>query len=126
MFKRICAILFLISFNSVADEEKGLQGIYYEEPVEIYGTIDREVAGFPSIRPVNIISATSNSGNVDGLEPPEFGIGIMQLVISKSDMWDKFEKAKGKKGFVTCKAYHADNAHHMTPVLCEVGNIIVK
>ena len=81
MFKRICAILFLISFNSVADEEKGLQGIYYEEPVEIYGTIDREVAGFPSIRPVNIISATSNSGKVNGLEPPEFGIGIMQLNI---------------------------------------------
>lgn len=125
MVKYICASLAFVSMLAIASE-KGLQEIYYNEPAKIYGTIDREVAGFPSIRPVNIISASSRDADPDGLNQPEFGVGIMQLVFMNDAMWDKFEKAKGKKATVTCSAYHADNAHHMTPVLCEVSDITVK
>lgn len=100
--------------------------LFYGKQATITGIIDRESSGFPSLRPDNIISVSSIDGDKDGLEPSEYGVGVMQLVISGDGMWSKFEKNKGNRAAVLCNLYHAHTIHHKTPVLCSVNDIKVE
>ncbi|WP_338805120.1 DUF4431 domain-containing protein [Xenorhabdus griffiniae] len=108
---------------SQGDKNQQQPEYYYEKPVNIKGTLVRELIGFPSLRPDDLFSVSSSNGDPDSLEPNEFGVGATQLVITEDALWDKFEGLKGKRAIVNCRLYHADNINHKTPVLCLVNSI---
>lgn len=114
------------SKEKISDSDSDGNELYYGKRVNISGVINRESAGFPSLRPDNILSVSSIDGNSEGLEPSEYGVGVIQLVISSDKIWDKFEKNKGSKAIVLCNLYHAHTIHHKTPVLCTVEDIKVE
>lgn len=114
------------SKEKTADNDSDNHELYYGKSVNITGTLNRESAGFPSLRPDDILSVSSADGDSEGLEPSEYGVGVMQLVISGDDMWNKFEKNKGDKSTVLCNLYHSHTMHHKTPVLCTVEDIQVE
>jgi hypothetical protein len=128
MLRKIAAVLFIAPAIACAatpsQGDKVQQPSYlYGKSVNIKGTLKRELIGFPSLRPDDLFSVSSSNGDPDGLEPDEFGVGAMQLVITKDALWDKFEGLKGKKAVVNCNLYHAVTIYHHTPVMCSVNSI---
>ncbi|CDH26411.1 DUF4431 domain-containing protein [Xenorhabdus bovienii] len=127
MLRKIAAVLFIAPViaceANLSQNDQGQPEYYYEKPVNIKGTLVRELIGFPSLRPDDLFSVSSSDGDPEGLEPREFGVGAMQLVISEKDLWKKFESLKGKKAIVNCSLYHAVTIYHHTPVMCSVNSI---
>lgn len=98
----------------------------YGEKVSFKGIIQRESSGFPAIRLADMISVHDNGLDPDINYPSEFGVAIMQLVINNDSLWDKFEQNKGRSATVICYLFHAETAHHKTPVMCSVENIKIE
>ncbi|PHM39264.1 hypothetical protein Xmau_02868 [Xenorhabdus mauleonii] len=127
MLTKIIALLFLFftltanaANKSTGDENRYLYGI----PVKIEGTLTKESAGFPSLRLNDLISVFPQEGDeIGGDNTPEFGVAVMQLVMSDDAQWNIFEEFKGQNAIVTCGLYHSHTAHHKTPVLCSVMDI---
>ncbi|WP_247715356.1 DUF4431 domain-containing protein [Morganella morganii] len=109
------------------DEKNNVRDSYkYGEQAPFKGIIQRESAGFPAIRLDDMISAHDNGSNPEITYPSEFGVAIMQLVINDDNLWNIFENYKGSEATVVCHLFHAETAHHKTPVMCLVQDIKPK
>ncbi|WP_368870087.1 DUF4431 domain-containing protein [Proteus mirabilis] len=109
--------------NNIETKKKNSNEYFYAEPVKLDGLLLNESVGFPSLRLFEIISVSSKDGGQEADELPEFGVGVTQLVITRDNLWDQFEKYKGKPATVTCGLFHAHTAQHKTPVMCNVIDI---
>ncbi|MBE8596868.1 DUF4431 domain-containing protein [Xenorhabdus sp. BG5] len=124
-YKRSTELYRQIAANKQTQEYKTSDTYFYATPVKIRGVLNKESAGFPSLRLDDLISVFPRDGDeVGGDNSPEFGVAVIQLAMSDDTQWNLFEEFKGQKAEVVCNLYHSHTAHHKTPVVCSVGKII--
>ncbi|HHK5577662.1 TPA: DUF4431 domain-containing protein [Neisseria cinerea] len=117
MKKLYILLLLAISLPALAYEYQ------YGEWVSFTGKIRPMHGGWAAIVLDKPITVVPSLGDNDGIDTPETGVTMMQLVMS-SEHFQQYRQFKGKRARVQCETlFHSHTIHHETPVLCDVFKI---